>query len=421
MSSAAAAVEDSIQELREVNRLVYLKPDNGALVDKRTMKSYNFSSASFAAGRSAQCLINSGGDAIWGPTSYLRMEYTKADGASTVGSGSVLNFIRSVRLTHRSGEVLEFIDNYNVLGKLLLAYAQDGDDAAKMADMLQVPLAAGTYVVTIPMWILLGVFAEQSQYIPPGFLAGARLDVLLENDSIIWAAPALGDALTDVNLSLVLDSSQVYDSVTKQIMDEQADVARSGLQFSYSTWFNTHSPFGTASVNFDVQQSASITQMVTAVIRPQANLVLNADSFAFSQTALKTQWRLGSQYFPQQALELNRGQQEAYYTTLVAWDGAPMQFAGKRASGKGADVGLAQWSTAVVAPPVPFNGLVLNANYAQTMEKSSTGLQLTGEATNNARILNLEMTKTAVADRVDVFLKYLRVANIMGDNVVVDR
>jgi hypothetical protein len=398
--------EASIQELREANRLVYLRPDNAALIDKRTSKSYNFSTTSNSPGQTPQCIVNSGGDAVYGPTSYLRFEFTKDGG--TIGTGTVLNFIKSTRLTHRSGEVLERIDNYNVLGKLLLYYGLDGDGSAKTADLLAVPAGAGTYVRIIPMWMLLGVFAEQAAYIPPGFLAGAKLEIELEQNAISFATAGV---LSDVKLNLVLDSAQVYDSVTKQLLDEQADVSKSGLQFSYSTWFNAPGLFSSGNVNFDVQQSASITQMAVAVLRDDDLNVAGADSFVFKDDLTSVQWRLGSQYFPQQALNLTAAEQlEAYAHTLVAWDGSPMQYEGMSASGKGVAATFGDW---IGAPNT--------ANYAQTMEKSSTGLQLTGEPTNNSRILNFEATKPVDNDRVDIFLKYLRVANIMGDNVVVDR
>ena len=405
--SAAAAVEDSVQGLREVNRMIYLAPSNASLIDKRTMKSYNFSSQDYSAGQTAQCIINSGGDAIWGPTSYLRFEFT-TDAAAKVGKGSVLNFIKSVRLTHRSGEVLEDIKTYNVLGKLMLDYACSVEQKAKTAPLLAVPDGAATRVRCIPMWMLLGVFNEQTQYIPPGMLAGAKLEIQLEENAIAFSDAAA--TLTDVKMNVVLDSAQVYDSVTKQLMDEQADVAASGLQFSYSTWFNSSQVFPNSAVNFDVMQSASITQLATAVVRPSASLAVGQDSFEYVSTITSSQWRLGSQYFPQQALKLLSAveQVEAYYTTLVGWDGAPNQYAGYLASGKGVAATYADF----------IDGA---ANYAQTMEKSSTGLQLTGEATNNSRVLNFEATKSAVNDRVDVFLCYLRVANIMGDNLVVDR
>jgi hypothetical protein len=412
MSGAEAAVEGSIQELREVNRMVYLHPDNASLIDKRTLKSYNFSSSSYTAGQTAQCILNSGGDALWGPTSYVRFEFTKD--AGTIGKGSVLSFIKNIRLTHRSGEVLEYVQNANVLGRIKLLYGMNRDDSAKVSELLKVEGAAGTYVRMIPLHMLLGVFGNQDQYIPPGMLAGAKIEIDLEENAIAFAAAG---TLTDVKLNVVVDSAQVYDSVQKQLIDEQADVAQSGIQFSYSTWFASSALFSGSSVNFDIQQSASITEKVCATIRTTASLVAGSDSFLYLPSATQEQWRLGSQYFPQQALKLTAAEQsEAYLQALTAWDASPMQYAGATASGRGAAATLAGW--VAVALGVPTEG---EAVYSQTLEKSSVGLQLTGEPTNNSRILNLEMLKPAAAERVDVFLQYLRVANLMGDNLVVDR
>ena len=420
MTSAAAAdaaIEGSISELREVNRLVYLRPDNSSICDKRCMKSYNFSSSAYAAGQTAQAIINSGGDALWGPNCYIRFEFTKD--AGTIGVGTVLNFIKNVRLTHRSGEVLEYVQNANVLGRIKLLFGMSAEDSTKMTELLQVPGGAGTYIAQIPLHMLLGVFANREQYIPPRFLAGAKLELDLESNAVAFATAG---TLTDVKPTIVLDSVQLYDSVQKQLLDEQADVANSGIQFHYSTFFNSSALFVGTAVNFDVQQSASITQKVCAVLRKSASLAEAADSFLYLAGAQKVQWRLGSQYFPQQALNLVAGapdasrQSEAYLQALTAWEAAPMQFAGSTASGQGAAGTLVGWQTAAQGQAV----------YSQTMEKASTGLQLTGEPTNNSRILNLEMTKADAAqaysgDRVDVFLEYLRVANIMGDNIVVDR
>jgi len=432
----------SIQELREVNRLVYLRPDNGALINSRTMKSYNFSSASYIAGQTAQCIINSGGDAIWGPTSYIRMQFTVNNGGETelVGTGSVLNFFKNVRLSHRSGEPLEYVQTANLLGKIKLHYELDAaaksklssvgdsyDPAAAMqhVGVLDLPAvdasaAAGvTFTRYVPLWLLFGVFGNKDQMIPPGMLAGAKVEIDLETNAIAFSRTA---TLTNLNMTLVLDSAQVYDSVVKQLLDEQADVSKSGLQFSYSTWFNSHGPFASSSVNFDVQQAASITQKAVAVVRLEADLAADIDSFKMKTEATSLQWRLASSFYPQQALTLSAGNQhEAYGTTLVAFDGSPMQYEGSTSSSGGTAAKLANWAAAPAGAGAPVGNAISAGCYAQTMEKSSTGLQLSGEPTNNSRLLALEMTKPAVADRVDVFLQYLRICNLMGDNVVIDR
>ena len=59
--------------------------------------------------------------------------------------------------------------------------------------------------------------------------------------------------------------------------------------------------------------------------------------------------------------------------------------------------------------------------YAQTLEMSSVGIAYTGDKTNNSRQLRIEAEKGASSDRIDVFLQYVRIANVMGENLVVDR
>jgi hypothetical protein len=83
--------------------------------------------------------------------------------------------------------------------------------------------------------------------------------------------------------------------------------------------------------------------------------------------------------------------------------------------------------------------------YIMSLEKSSCGLSLSGEPTNNSRVLNFagninvstgangafpvspatavdpSFNYTLTSVRNDIFLAYVRCANLMGDNCVVDR
>jgi len=410
MSSGNGFEEDTIQELREINRLVYLRPSNGALIDKRTMKNYNFGSPNYSMGANAQAIVNSGGDFIWGPTSYLKVTIT-AEGGATFGNGNLLNIFRNSVLTHRSGEILEHIHDSNVLGRILSKYMVSKDDQIKIDSMLGVPVdaAAKTYTRCVPLWMLFGIFGNQSEYIPGGFLAGAKIELQLETNKV---ASASDKNYSDIKLELVLDSAQVYDSVQKQLLEEQASVAGSGLQYTYSTYFNSFQDFPTSSVSYDIQQSASITEMVAATVRVAATVDTdNADSFTFlGNLVTNYQYRLGSEYFPQQAVNATVAGQtvEPYYHALTAFNSSPHQYEGYSSSGGGSNVEVADY--------YDKHGV-----YAQTLEKSASGLMLSGQPTNNSRLLNLSMTKTSVTHRINVMLKYIRVANIMGDSLVVDR
>jgi hypothetical protein len=101
---------------------------------------------------------------------------------------------------------------------------------------------------------------------------------------------------------------------------------------------------------------------------------------------------------------------ESYQQSLVAFEGSPHQHAGCHGA-SGVNATFANFSENK------------DAVFAQSLEKSAAGLQLTGEPTNNSRILNLEATKITndnKGHRINCFLRYLRVANVMGANLVVE-
>lgn len=423
--------EGSLMELREVNRMMYLRPDNGSLVDKRNHKNYNFSNLTYKTGSNAQAIIQSGADAVWGPSSYLKVPVKLAvagGGNFVIDNGALgLNMIESVRLTHRSGEIIEFIDNYNLLGNVLLNWDTDSEEFLKLESMLNagstfaadvktftVPAEGeATFNVIIPLWLLLGCFANKDQYIPPNFLAGAKLELKIASAAVIFKTVPAGGTM-EISPQVVLDSAKVYDSVAAQLLDQQADVERSGLQFTYSTWFNNSTTASTEQVNVDVQQSASITEKVIAVFRDSANVTDPAgkDTFLCAPIATNYQWRLGSTYYPQARVGLVDGQGEAYQQSLIAWDSSPNQYHGFKSDGN-CSVDLRRFSAAAnfVAP-----------HYATTLEKSAVGLTLTGEPTNNSRSLNFSASieNPGTAD-VQIYLKYTRIANVLGENLVVDR
>lgn len=402
------ADEQAVMALRTVNRLTYAPPHYSSLIEKRTTKSYNFNNASYAGGSTAQCIINSGKDALWGPNCYLRVALTKSLPAMAMSGDSILAIFKRIRLTHRSGEVLEYIPDVGLLSHIRKLYEVSDEDQKKLDSLLTVAAGAGTenQVLIVPLWLLLGVFNVRTNYIPPGFLAGSKLEIDLASN--VEASRVAGTYT--VAMTINLESSQIWDGAMKQLLDQEASVDTSGLQFNYSTWFASNNAAGT-NVNFDVQHAASITEKIIYGFRKSANLAGDTlDSFALSP-ASRTQVRLAGEYFPQQPLDLSVSQVEAYQHTLVAFDGAPKQYLGSNSNG-GVSVSLADWKSA-------------NSNkgpvYAHTLEMSSVGIAFTGDKTNNSRQLRIEAEKPAAGDRIDVYLQYVRIANVMGDNLVVDR
>jgi hypothetical protein len=386
---------------------------------------------------------------VYGPTSYLRLQFTAA-GVQWGSNGSIMNIFRNMRITHSSGESLENILNIDVLSSIRLFWENRNDDWQKLWQLLSFrdtnlisdAALTGTFVACIPLSLLSGIFDRSDQYIPSSLVSGMKVELDLHADANCLKA----GAITDIRPTFVLDSCVLYDAIQKQLMAQQSDIANSGLQFTYSTYFNSSNSFaaGTAvGVNMDVQQSASLAERVLAVVRRNHDLDATVRQFySFVPAALNLQYRLGSMYLPQQPLQLGtsvaadrdkpsgaqKQQQEAYYLSLAAFDDVSHQYASQFVKGvnvtpKDFQGGAITDASLVQADPLP------SAVYAVSLERSASGLSLSGESTNNSRLLNLNATlvvpNTAGGQlggaQIQLYLKYVRVANLMGSNIVIDR
>jgi hypothetical protein len=473
--------DQEVEALRAENCLIYTRPSNVALIDARVMKSYNFANPVYPDMSSTfQIIVNSGGDAVYGRSSYLRLEYSVGSAGVDFGLGTICNIFSRIRILHRSGEILEDILNINLLANLKRYWSYSRTDRMKLDGNLgvvgnaansNIPEASTTQVAIIPMSLLCGLFDNEHQMIPPSLLAGARIELeLAPYNTITTTSRGVGSGATTIfnfRPTLVLDSCQLYDVVNRQLLTEMADEGRSGIQFSYKTYFNSFVTSGQTSVNIDVAQSASCVTKAIAVCRDnfQINNVVSPFAATVSGDAFKciapfsqAQWRLGSQYFPMAAVsvpkrasnpatanrwdDIQANSKEWYQLTHTAWMSGFDQFhksAGLDASvqfnlaGAGTDLSVNCWEQG-------------QAHYGFVGERSPVGLELTGQSTNNSRILNFNATiadlagstaapvagavvdptlrytlTSAVGYRVDVFLEYLRVANCLGDSVIVDR
>ena len=452
-----AKVDEEVEGMRGANALTYIRPSNVSLIDRRVMKSYNFSSNVYELGSTLQMILNSGGDAVYGPSSYLRVEYT-ASPTLDFGSGTILNIFKSVRFTHRSGEILEYIDNVNILANLRLYWEHSTDDFKKLAGVLGIEgqtdyvnkPKTGVNVACIPMSLLCGLFSSVTQYMPPALTAGMKIELELAPNQFITTAGKSAPQITNIKPTLLCDSAQLYDVVNKQLLSEMADVDQSGIQFTYDTYFNSFIVTNTNSINLDVQQSASLVNQIIGVARDNnmVTSVLNgADANLMIQPFSIFQYRLGSLYWPQQQIKVpsngtwdstQENSQEWYSLGLIAFQAYIDEF--HKAAGKSACIEYDEYATSGITGQTFNTG---KACISYTGEKSACGLTLTGEPTNNSRILNANGTieymtgtdgafpvvapvdpnkqYTLTEVRFDAFLGYTRIANLMGDNCVVDR
>lgn len=447
------------EALRDINRLVYLMPSQAGLMIERTDKIYTPNNQTTVPGETILANGNSGADFLWGPNCFLKLVWTVTNTAAAAGNisfgyGSILNLIKEIRITHSSGEVLEYVQNVNLIANVRTRYDTSYDDQIKLNSLLggvdqtvtgsqygggfvygintlagisatnqsivYVPaLSAGvstgisTFTSLIPFSYLSGLFDRNDQMIPPQLLAGSTIQVVFAPAAEAYTASAATIAITQIRPTLIYDSARAYDVVMRSLQNEQS--SRDGLQFVYSTWFNTYMNSNTDSVNFDIQQSASITERVCALFRLTAATGATLCSFLPAPTAY--QWRIASDYKPQQAMQIGN------FALTVGGAVIPQSSESLMQAMKTFEAGVHSYSTPV-GGGVSVSLYEYNSHaavYGTTLERSACGLSLTGLPTNNSSLLTFNATKAAVGHRVDIFLRTIRVANLRGVGAIIDK
>lgn len=456
------------EALRDINRMVYLMPSQAGLFEQRTDKIYYFNNQTCLPGDTILANGNSGADFLWGPNCYLKLIWTvtnttaggPAADSLNFGYGSIMNLIKEIRVTHVSGEVLEYIQNVNLIANLRARWDTSRTDQDKLNTLLggtdidaaaqaggskyaggfvfdinssggitalnqsfvYVPRANGgvstgvsTFTSMIPMSYIAGLFDRKDQYIPPALLAGSTIQVVLAPAAEAYTASNATIAITQIRPSFLYDSSKAFDAAMRAVLNEQSSY--DGLQYVYSTYFNTYLTSGTNSINLDVQQAATVTESVLAAFRPTT--ATGATLCTFQATPTQYQWRIASDYKPQAPVQIGSfafltapaspifaQSAEAYLQALKTFENGLHTYSTQ--VGEGASVSVYEYNN-------------FAAVYGTTLERSACGLSLTGLPTNNASLLNFQALKPVQNDRVDIFLKYLRVANLRGAGAIVDR
>ena len=404
--------DEQLSMLMEINKLSYSPSVNASMSNRRQYKSYAFQPQNLSSGQVAQINVNSGSDFISGPTSYIACSLTfpttdskwnQAQG----GSGSAFNIWNEFQISHRSGDVLDRTDRVNVLVSSLIGYlSQDyADNLSGIMDWGSntdlTKDVATPYV--FPLFLFSGLFAQKA-LIPGQLMAGSRIKIQLESKETALCVDATDYTVSD--LRIVLDSIDLFDSAKKTLIEQSANIKTSGLQYSYYSWFHLSKQESTAQLNFDINYSAAMTMNLLVKCRLTDNLAsftTNAmDSVAYPYNAWRM--RLGSQVMPEFEVQNSR---ESYIITtnsLGTADDCDLLERNYNHCG----VSYAKYKST--------HGVV-----CQSLEKNPI-LALSGEVTNNSRLLNFTATLSGSAARTfDAYLQHLRVVNIMLDNVVVNR
>ena len=422
-------INSTFNEYRHLNSMVYSRNSGGSLVAQRVQKQSFPSSLQYSVGSTIQAIFNIN-QPVGGPTSYLRFAFT-SNNATDFGSGSVINMIESVRVFHRSGEMLSQCLNISTLGKLKLLYNTTQSDYVQLAKQIYANNVPGSSdvgtanllkndenVAIIPLSLIAEIFGNTNQYIPASLISGMRIEIQLTSSVALMGVRNTAALITAITPVFTFDCIQDFDNVKKMLIEEQADVQNSGLQFTYDTYFSSSSSSANvSSLNIDVLQSASMVEACFLVIRNpiKVNAADATASFDFvpfvseAKDGLSSyQWRIGSDYKP---IYTVKNAAEAYMLTCQAVNHVYHQNS-MLSHCKGVSVSGFGSTTAV---------------YGSSFEKDATSVVLlAGEPTNNSRLVNIHVEglddeAQAVGAKAFIFMKYVRIANLMGDSCVVDR
>jgi hypothetical protein len=155
----------------------------------------------------------------------------------------------------------------------------------------------------------------RGQKIPPQLMSGLHIEIILED---VRTACYLKSGLSadfagyDIsNIAFVADSITMTDDVQRVINEESA---MSGLEVGYDRVFTaqTSLPLGSTSTNIQIRKAVSQCKYAYTICLDKSRLLdVTYDSFSsVAFDATNWQYRLGSLYFPKQAIQ-TRGANDA--------------------------------------------------------------------------------------------------------------
>ena len=417
---------DTVSSDLLVNNLVYRVGTSLSLVTERTSVRMFPQQQQIPSANQATAIfdLNSGVSFANLSNCYLSMDLTLVSSNATstayFGSGSAMNVIRSVLLKSRSGTEICRSDYSNVWSRnkhinmlsnqfLRREGLIEGWDTAEAGNSATPRVNAVTPSrFVLPLARLAPFFNsyKKGQKLPSAILSGLHMEIIFEDYKTAFVGVTAGASITNYNvnnLSIVLDSLTLTDDTQRALNSEAAS---NGLEIVSNQYYVQQqvSLSGENSLNMQIRKAVSQGECINLVILNTAALLdIAVDSFAgFAGDAVSTQWRLGSLYFPKQAIiSLETQQQENYFMTLQCYNKNDMVFEESGVS----------YTTYNSGPYYTLNA---------TFEKDQK-LQLAGAPINNSR--NIESLITfANSNRARTFyafLDYVSVIRTFIDNVSV--
>jgi len=386
--------------------------------------------------------------------------------------GSILNMFSEVSCNARSGELLfrETFANVSKTTSRLYKINKErrdylgimGGASVNIEGQRRFPLYAlnQDHSFSIPLSEISSMFSCASP-LPAQLLSGATLRFTLAKPSqamVLYSdlttvvvpgnAPALGNITVNiVEATAYLDSVELFDSVNSLILASANSIDTNGLQYGYHTMFSSSYEVG-GTGNIDIQLSAARIKNVlikfmprtapewttaNAIYAPMAGASIAqvaaaaVDKDANGLQGMKFRWRLGNQIMPYYDVQTATQSYALLKDALcnIAFDSCEdpdslktvnklspcsIQFSDYVHNDNGA-------TPAAVIAGGGTGCFMLGLNFER-----SSALNVSGQSTNNARVLTFEYSGIrANTFNAVVTVEYMQIANISTSNVVVNK
>lgn len=433
MDEKSTLTRNDLEQSMMDSDLTYLAKNSSSLVIERTSKRMYADNPSYGTdNKNLVVNFQTGVDYIDGRNSYMKLNL-KVDTAGDAtrvhfGHGSVLNIIDSVKVISRSGTILGRMERANLLQyyetKYNNSYSWFGSKQADNA--MGVGIAGGLLgyddltatanldgvnrEYNIPL-ALVHPFFDQHNLLPSMVCKGLRLEITLADAAQAIVSPGGTATYELTNVWCSLDSYRLTDDAMRKLNDMSREPE--GLVLQYHDWENSTftRPVGVTSLSTEVRKSVSMANAAFAVTRFQS-VSVNPVVDSFLAQPLNTgdsyQWRVGSMYMPQTALQ----GPSSWYSNVNYCKGTL----------KYHDQPFVRYSHPTNTIPTFTSAGNAGGCYAVAcVDLDRYWLDLSGLAINNSVSLNLNIAyaDAANAGKVDLFLKHTRRVAIYNDNLVV--
>ena len=428
--------ENSVAENPEIqskNGLLYVMPQSLSSSTNKTFIRQQSQRQSYKEGDTMVFDMNTGARYV-DPENCMLMFDISTDGDVQVKSGvsakytpfksdvGALALLEEIHIHAKSGVELDRIQEVNQYAYTRSKLRENGDYWTKWASLWgggfgpdgkqkkNGRCGSTPQRVVIPMKIISGLFdpTVKGMKLNPGIISGSRIEITLEEFGRAFSdhvGGQTGSTYTVENPIIVCMAHELSDNSQRVLNEESVE---NGLEYTYTRVFTTVEPTTQTSINIQVKKAVSRGIRAFAVAVDQASSVAqdSDQSFTAPSPYTKYQYRVGSQFYPQQRIDTLA---EGYWTTLNSYNKSPLS------SWFSAAMSFDEYTQAIDIDNGNLNGpnFIMGAGF-----ETDSRLNLTGVPINNSATLTLEATVTP-GNPLNwyVFLEYSAVCRSFLTNV----